>query len=126
MLISVRQISSSLCSTTSLTHNSISRKRSFCAKPHNYVHKNQKKSICRATLTIHRKNNSSDKQRYPYTELLNFFNSLSSKGLRFLICKWGFVNFLRFLGKSSMQGFLFVFGAFRALLAKGSCLFLLN
>ncbi|KAK4404490.1 Preprotein translocase subunit SECY, chloroplastic [Sesamum angolense] len=64
MLISVRQISSSLCSTASLTHNSISRKRSFCAKPHNYVHKNHKKSICRATLTIRRKNNnSSDKQR---------------------------------------------------------------
>ncbi|GER52086.1 protein translocase secy subunit, partial [Striga asiatica] len=53
MLITVRQISSSLCSTTSLTHSSVSNKHSFCAKPSKYaLHKNCKKPICRATFTV--------------------------------------------------------------------------
>ncbi|PIN14735.1 Transport protein Sec61, alpha subunit [Handroanthus impetiginosus] len=63
MLISVRQISSSLCSTTSVTHSSISKRHSFCAKPHSYVHQNHKKFICGATLTVPSKNTSSSEKQ---------------------------------------------------------------
>ncbi|XP_047947204.1 preprotein translocase subunit SCY1, chloroplastic-like [Salvia hispanica] len=56
MLITVRQISSCLCSTTFPNHNSVSKKPSFSAKPHNYVYK----SICRATLTIHKNTSTSN------------------------------------------------------------------
>lgn len=63
MLITVRQISSCLCSTTSLNHNSISKKQSFCVNPKNYVNRSRKKSFCRATLTIPTSNSrSSNKQ----------------------------------------------------------------
>ncbi|KAL8488774.1 hypothetical protein ACS0TY_024432 [Phlomoides rotata] len=63
MLITVRQVSSSLCSTTSLNHNPISKRHSFCIKPRNYVHKNLKNSTCRASLTIHRKNSGNSDKR---------------------------------------------------------------
>lgn len=63
MLITGRQISSCLCSTTSLNHNSISKKQSFCVKPQNYVNRSRKKSFCTATLTLPRNNSrSSNKQ----------------------------------------------------------------
>ncbi|KAG6427827.1 hypothetical protein SASPL_112074 [Salvia splendens] len=60
MLITVRQISSCLCSTTFPNHNSVSKKPSFSANPHNYVYRSFKKSICRATLTIHKNNSTSN------------------------------------------------------------------
>ncbi|KAL1548890.1 protein kinase-like protein scy1 [Salvia divinorum] len=56
MLITVRQISSCLCSTTFPYHNSVSKKPSFSAKPQNYVYRSFTKSYCRATLTIHQNN----------------------------------------------------------------------
>ncbi|KAL7097360.1 hypothetical protein ACP275_10G139800 [Erythranthe tilingii] len=56
MLLTVRQISSSLCSTASLSHTSVSKNRSFSDKPRYYVVRNHRSSICRATLTVNRNN----------------------------------------------------------------------
>ncbi|KAL6555203.1 hypothetical protein OROGR_006461 [Orobanche gracilis] len=62
-MVIVRQVSYSICST-SITHSSVSRKYSFCPKPNRYaLHQNHEKSICRATLTVNKKNtNGSHKQ----------------------------------------------------------------
>lgn len=95
MLITARQISSSslnLCRTNHQTHHFNSQRHTFVQrKPQNHVYSKQKKSICRATLTVKRNNTNSSHHHTSSGSVVFDPLGINPDGLSDLKTAWGSV-----------------------------------